>query len=82
MFRKTILALAATAALGITLAPTLASARDWDDRHDSWRNRSHSGFSFRFFAPRHYAYAPRCYIKRQWVHTRWGWRRENVRICR
>ncbi len=81
MFRNTILALAATATLGIALVPSVASARDWDGR-DNWRNRSHSGFSFRFVAPRHYAYAPRCYIKRQWVHTRWGWRLHNVRVCR
>ncbi len=87
MFRKTILALAATATLGIALAPTLASARDSDDdrydRNRSWSYRSHSpAFGFRFYSPRAYAYAPRCYITRQWVHTHWGWRRENVRVCR
>ncbi len=82
MFRKTILALAATATLGIALVHSVASARDWDGR-DSWRHRSHGpSFSFRFSSPRHYAYAPRCYITRQWVHTRWGWRRHNVRVCR
>ncbi len=79
MFRKTVLAIAATAALGIAaLAPTSASARDSYD----WRGRSHhSTFSFRF-GPRAYAYAPRCYMTRHWVHTPWGWRLRNVRVCR
>jgi len=78
MFRKAIFAFAATAALGVAvLAPTAASA---DSRY--WRHRDHSTFSFRFFAPYSYAYYPRCYIKRQWVQTRWGWRLRDVRVCR
>ena len=79
MFRKTVLAIAATAALGVAaLAPTTASAY-----HNGWNHRSHNpGFSFRFYTPGHYAYAPRCYIKRQRVHTHWGWRWRSVRVCR
>ncbi len=83
MFRKTVLAIAATAALGVAaLAPTTASAshRSWND---GWSGRSGPSFSFRFGSPRHhYAYAPRCYIKRHWVHTRWGWRLRTVEVCR
>lgn len=83
MFRKTILAIAATAALGVAaLAPTAASAshRDWDG---GWRHRSQGpSFSFGFVSPRYYAYAPRCYTSRRWVETRWGWRLRNVHVCR
>ncbi len=81
MFRKTVLAIAATAALGVAaLAPTSASAQGWDS---GWRHRSHGpSFSFGFYGPRHYAYAPRCYTSRRWVETRWGWRLRNVRVCR
>lgn len=87
MFRKAILVLAATAALGATaLAPVSASARD----SDNWRNHHHSrdhrwhrpAVSFRFYAPRAYAYVPRCHFVRRWVHNYWGWHLRRVEVCR
>jgi len=83
MFRKIVIAIAATAALAVAaLAPTSASAshRGW---HNGWDHRSHGPtFSFRFYGPRSYAYAPRCHIVRRWVETRWGWRLRRVQVCR
>lgn len=87
MFRKTILAAAATAALaGAAFTPTAAAAYDsWRYRdswrhHDSWRYHHRPSVSLRFHSP--YAYAPRCYTTKRWVHTHWGWRRHTVRVCR
>jgi hypothetical protein len=49
--------------------------------HNNWRNHNRSSFSIGFYAP-YYAYAPRCYLSRRWVDTRWGWRLQRVRVCR
>jgi hypothetical protein len=85
MFRKTILAAAATAALATAaLTPTVASAysgghgnHGW---HNNWRSHHSSGVSIRFLTP--YAYAPACYTARRWVRTGWGWRLRRVEVCR
>jgi hypothetical protein len=88
MFRKTILAVAATTAIGAAaLLPTTASAA-WS--HGGWHGPSHhwrggSGFSISFGAPAYapyYAYAPRCYVVRRVVRTQWGPRWRPVRVCR
>ena len=76
MFRKIALALAATTVVAAAAIPTSASA--WDG---GWRHRHHhSRFSVTIGSP-YYAYAPRCYVARRWVHTPWGWRLRPVRRC-
>ncbi|MEA2976066.1 MAG: hypothetical protein QOF19_1586 [Alphaproteobacteria bacterium] len=93
MFRKTILAIAATTAIGAAaLVPTTASAA-WS--HGGWHGPSHAwhgnnwgrgpGFSISFGTPYYapyYAYAPRCYVVRRVVRTQWGPRTRPVRVCR
>jgi hypothetical protein len=88
MFRKLVLAAAATAALGAAaLSPTTASAQ--------WGHRWHSGPSFGItiggpaysYGPAYgygpaYAYAPRCWTQRRLVRTPWGARWRPVRVCR
>ena len=81
MFRKLTLAFAAAATLAATAAiPTAASASHW---RDGWRHhhRTHYGVTVRYAAPA-YAYAHRCYIKKRYVHTRWGFKVIRVRTCR
>ena len=89
MFRNTVLALAATVAIGVgALTPTAASAShpQWrhggsHNWHHNWYPRSHrSGVSVRFYKA--YAFAPRCHTTRRWVDTRWGWRLRTIRVCR
>jgi hypothetical protein len=85
MFRKIILAIAATTAIGAAaFMPTTASAA-W---HGGWHgHRGHGGPSFGIsfgapvYAP-YYAYAPRCYTVRRVVRTPWGPRWRPVRVCR
>jgi hypothetical protein len=92
MFRKTILAIAATAALGTAaLIPTTASAQWHGGSHGSWRGGGWHGpahhwsggprFGIGFGAP-YYAFAPRCYVVRRVVRTPWGPRWRPVRVCR
>jgi hypothetical protein len=86
MFRKTILAIAATAAIGAAaFTPTAASAQ-WGGWHGH-RGYYHGGPSFNirlggpvYAAP--YAYGPRCYTVRRVVRTQWGPRARLVRVCR
>jgi hypothetical protein len=78
MFRKLTFALAAATVVATAAIPTAASA-DW---RDGWRRNHHrSGVVVRFSSP-HYAYAPRCYVTKRWVHTRWGWQKQRIRHCR
>jgi hypothetical protein len=78
MFRKTILAIAATTAIGAAaFTPTAASAQ-WGGWHNRWHGGP--GFNIRIGAP-YYAYAPRCYVVRRVVHTPWGPRWRPVRVC-
>jgi hypothetical protein len=81
MFRKIILAIAATAAIGAAaLTPTTASAA-W---HGGWHGGHHWGggprFGIGFYAPA-YAFAPRCYLVRRWVPTPYGPRLRRVQVC-
>jgi hypothetical protein len=88
MFRKIAMTLAAAAITATAALPTAASASEW--RHD-WRHhhRHHHGTTVRVSTP-YYAYAARpyysyasyCFTKNRWVHTRWGWQRQHVRVCR
>ena len=78
MFRKITLALAAATIVGAAAIPTAASAHSTGWRH----HHSKPGFSVRVVTP-HYAYAPhRCFTKKRWKHTRWGWKVTRVRVCR
>jgi hypothetical protein len=73
MFRKLILALGATAALGAAaFAPTAASAHP----HGHWGH----GFGFGIYAPTYVA-APDCYIVRRLVETPYGLRWRRVTVC-
>jgi hypothetical protein len=94
MFRKTILAIAATTALGAAaLAPSAASAQwgGWHGQSHAWHGNNWGrgpSFSLSFGAPYapyyapYYAYAPRCYVVRRVVRTQWGPRARPVRVCR
>jgi hypothetical protein len=78
MFRKLILALSATAALGAAaLAPTAASA--WGHGHHGhhWRG----GYGFGFYGPTYIASSPDCYRVRRVVETPWGPRVRRVLVC-
>ena len=79
MFRKLILALGATAAIGAAaLAPTTASAHP----HGHWGNHwgyGH-GLPFGFYAPTYVA-APDCYLVKRLVETPHGLRKRYVRVC-
>ena len=73
MFRKTILALAATASLGAAaLAPTAASAHYWHG-HGYWGPR----VGFYVGGPGYY---DSC-LRRQWVATPYGQRLRWVNVC-
>jgi hypothetical protein len=82
MLRKTILAIATTAALGAAaLSPGAASAEGWHGGwHDGWHgnwHRWHGGWHGRFFRPGFGVYAGYgygyggCWVRR-WVDTPYG----------
>jgi hypothetical protein len=78
MFRKIVLALSATAALGAAaLAPTAASA--WGHGHGGhhWRG----GYGFGFYGPTYIASAPDCYRVRRVIETPYGPRVRRVLVC-
>lgn len=79
MFRKLVLALSATAALGAAaLAPTAASA--WGHGHHGghhWRG----GYGFGFYGPTYIASSPDCYRVRRVVETPWGPRVRRILVC-
>ena len=82
MFRKLILTLGATAALGAAaLAPTAASAGGgWHGHHGhhGWHGW-HRGIGIGFYAP---AYAASdCYVVRRVVYTPYGKRYRRVTVC-
>ncbi len=84
MFRKTILALTAVAALAATsLAPTTASAKSWKvgfggfHGHHHHFNRGYWGPSF-VAAP---AYFGGCYTVKRWVDTPWGPKLRRIPVC-
>jgi hypothetical protein len=85
MFRKITFALAAATVMATAAIPTAASA---SHSRDGWRHhhRPHYGvtvrYAPRYYTPRHYAYYPRCFTKKRWVRTHWGWRVNRVRVCR
>ena len=82
MLKKTILALAAGAALGAAaLAPTSAAAAPWHHHH-----HHHGWWGFyggpAFYAPAYYGYYGRnCYVGRRWVWTHSGWVLARRPIC-
>jgi hypothetical protein len=76
MFRKTMIALVATAALaGVALAPTAASAR-----HGGGSYGFHSGHGYRGFGITVVDRSASCWQSR-WVETRRGVRRILVNVC-
>ena len=78
MFRNVTLALAAATVVATAAIPTAASAH-WS----GWRHHHNQGVSIRIGTPYpYYAYAPRCYTTKKWVHTHWGWKVKHVRHCR
>jgi hypothetical protein len=81
MFRKLILAIAATAALGAAaLAPTAASAGGWHGHHHGWHGHHgwHRGFGF--YGPV-YASGGDCYYVRRVVFTPYGKKFRRVLVC-
>ena len=69
MFRKLVLALAATAAIGAAaFTPTAASAHGWGFR-------PHFSFGYGYYGP---VYAAPDYGCIKWVRGYYGWRRINV----
>jgi hypothetical protein len=82
MFRKLILALAATAAIGATtLAPTAASAKVWGWHH----HHRHWIAGFGFYGPGFYGpgfvFGGNCYFVDRVVHTPYGKRIRTVEVC-
>jgi hypothetical protein len=81
MFRKTLLTLAALAAVGTAAftvaAPTVANANNWhnhrNNHHHHWRP------SIRYSAPAYNAYGS-CYVRRV-IHTAYGPRVTWTNIC-
>ena len=86
MFRKTILALSAVAALGATVsAPATADAKPWKKK---WHHH-HRGHGWGVFGPALVAGAliggaaiavESCY-ERRWVETPYGLRKVRVYVC-
>jgi hypothetical protein len=77
MFRKLILVLAATAAIGATaLAPTAASAKGW-----RWHHFHHHWIAgFGFYGPG-FIVGGNCYFVNRVVHTPFGKRIRTVEVC-
>jgi hypothetical protein len=86
MFRKTILAIAATAALGAAaLAPTTASAGGWHGKHHGHHHHHHFkhrhyGFNS-YYAPVYAGYVGGCVWKKRWVNTYHGSYKKWVKVC-
>jgi hypothetical protein len=88
MFRKLVLAAAATVALGAAaLTPTTASA--WHGGHGGGWHGGYGGGGwhggdrgprFAFGGPVYGAYAGGC-IRNRWVNTPWGPRMRRVNVC-
>ena len=82
MFRKIVLALSATAALGAAaLSPTAASA--WGHGHHGGHFGHHwrGGYGFGFYGPTYIAAAPDCYRVRRVIETPYGPRVRRVLVC-
>ena len=84
MFRNTILALTAVAALTAgALAPTTASAKSWKYGFHGYHGHHHH-FHRGYWGPRFIAaplaYAG-CYSVKRWVDTPWGPQRKRVTVC-
>jgi hypothetical protein len=80
MFRKIILALSATAALGAAaLAPTAASA--WGHGHGGHGHHWRGGYGFGFYGPTYIASSPDCYRVRRVVDTAYGPRVRRILVC-
>jgi hypothetical protein len=81
MFRKTVLALAAVAAVLTTLAPTTASA-GWRHRHYYYRHGwvGPAIVAGALFTGAVIAASQSCY-QRRWVETPYGLRKVRVYVC-
>lgn len=83
MFRKLVLALSATVALGAAaLAPTAASA--WGHGHGGGFHGGHhwrGGYGFGFYGPTYIASSPDCYRVRRVVETAYGPRVRRILVC-
>ena len=74
MFRKTIIAIAATSALAIAALPSTASAHKWH----GWRG---VGIGLGLgLAVAGAGIVASCY-RTQWIETRYGWRQVVVNVC-
>ena len=73
MFRKTIIAIAATAALTTVALPSTASAKKWYGHHGFYAGAIGLGLIGAGLASTCYQY--------QWVETRFGLRRVLVNTC-
>ena len=76
MFRKTLIAITATADLAIAALPSTASAKKW--------NHHHYGHGFAYgvigLGLIGAGYVATC-NRYQWVETRYGWRQVLVNVC-
>lgn len=84
MFRKFILAIGATAAIGTAaLAPTTASAHHWHGSHHGWHHGWH-GYRVGFYGPAFgptFVAAPACYRVKRLVETPYGPRWRRITVC-
>ena len=82
MFRKLILAAAATAALGLTAGtPTTASAHGW---HGHWHGHGHfhgPRFGIGFYPAYYGGYGGGCYYVKKLVPTPYGVMPRRVLVC-
>jgi hypothetical protein len=76
MFRKSLIAIAATIAIAIAALPSTASAKKWKHHHYG------HGFAYGMIGLGLVgaAYVATC-NRYQWVETRYGWRQVLVNVC-
>jgi len=73
MFRKSIIAIAATAAIATAALPSTASAHKWKGHHGFYAGVIGLSVLGAGIAASCYRY--------QWIETRYGWRRVMVNVC-
>jgi hypothetical protein len=79
MIRKLVIALGATAVLGVAaLAPTAASAGGWHKHYWHGHHGWHRGIGF--YGPTFIA-APDCYVVKRVIRTPYGPRLRRVTVC-
>jgi hypothetical protein len=77
MFRKTIIAIAATAAIGVAALTPTAAAAHWHGHGHYW----HGGYRVGIYVPTTYVASPDCYTVKRTVLTSVGPRPRYFTVC-